>query len=222
MQLQTFYFNLFRECTYLLSNGNGDAIVIDCGCSDVKEQQRFEQYVASSSSSLSIKYHLLTHAHIDHVCGARFVYEKYGVLPILSEKDSWLFSNLREQAAAFGVPLNDAPLSEFIAVESLADADMQLHLQMSETEECIVKVIPTPGHSEGSVCYLFSDDNLLFSGDTLFQNGFGRTDLPGGDFHKLLESLGRLSALDDNLCVLPGHGYSTTIQQERHFIEKFI
>jgi glyoxylase-like metal-dependent hydrolase (beta-lactamase superfamily II) len=85
--------------------------------------------------------------------------------------------------------------------------------------EVRLRVLHTPGHTEGSVCLHAEDDGILFSGDTLFAGGWGRTDLPGGDEGLMVESLGRLTALDDPLRVLPGHGPSTTIGRERPWLE---
>jgi glyoxylase-like metal-dependent hydrolase (beta-lactamase superfamily II) len=82
-----------------------------------------------------------------------------------------------------------------------------------------LRVLHTPGHTEGSVCLLAEDDGMLFSGDTLFQGGWGRVDLPGGDAGQMVESLGRLSSLDEPLRVLPGHGSATTIGRERPWLE---
>jgi glyoxylase-like metal-dependent hydrolase (beta-lactamase superfamily II) len=82
-----------------------------------------------------------------------------------------------------------------------------------------LRVLHTPGHTEGSVCLLAEDDATLFSGDTLFAGGWGRVDLPGGDPAQMVESLGRLAALDDPLRVLPGHGSATTIGRERAWLE---
>ncbi|MBR1808002.1 MAG: MBL fold metallo-hydrolase [Paludibacteraceae bacterium] len=213
MQVKTFYFNLFRECTYLLIDDNGSALLIDCGCSDRREQQRLEQFV--SANALTIKYHLLTHAHIDHIYGARFVYEKYRVMPLLSSKDDWLFRVMPEQANIFGVPLLDKPLTEYVPIESRADDNLLLNLELIDGG-CVVKIIPTPGHSEGSVCYWFEKSNMLFSGDTIFQGGFGRTDLPGGNYQQLMESLNKLYLLPEDTIVLPGHGNPTTIKDERN------
>jgi glyoxylase-like metal-dependent hydrolase (beta-lactamase superfamily II) len=80
-------------------------------------------------------------------------------------------------------------------------------------------VLHTPGHTEGSVCLWAPDDGLLFSGDTLFASGWGRTDLPGGSEEQLVESLARLATFDDPLAVLPGHGPATTIGRERPLLE---
>jgi hydroxyacylglutathione hydrolase len=81
-------------------------------------------------------------------------------------------------------------------------------------------VLHTPGHTEGSVCLLESESGLLFSGDTLFAGGWGRTDLPGGSAERIVESLARLSSLDERLSVLPGHGPATTIAAERPWLEE--
>jgi hydroxyacylglutathione hydrolase len=82
-----------------------------------------------------------------------------------------------------------------------------------------LSVLHTPGHTEGSVCLLARDERILLTGDTLFAGGWGRVDLPGGSVDQMVESLARLSALDDDLRVLPGHGAETTIARERAWLE---
>ena len=82
-----------------------------------------------------------------------------------------------------------------------------------------LRVLHTPGHTEGSVCLLAEDDGILLSGDTLFAGGWGRVDLPGGDAAHMVESLARLTALDDPIRVLPGHGPATTIGRERAWLD---
>jgi hydroxyacylglutathione hydrolase len=82
-----------------------------------------------------------------------------------------------------------------------------------------VTVLHTPGHTEGSVCLLAPDDGVLYSGDTLFAGGWGRVDLPGGDPAQMVESLARLTTLEDPIRVLPGHGPATTIGRERAWME---
>ena len=80
-----------------------------------------------------------------------------------------------------------------------------------------IEVIATPGHKEDAVCYYFPDEHILFTGDTLFQESIGRTDLPGGDMATLIRSLKRLIMLPDNTQVYPGHGYPTTIEHEKQY-----
>ncbi|HEY6013047.1 MAG TPA: MBL fold metallo-hydrolase [Candidatus Limnocylindrales bacterium] len=85
--------------------------------------------------------------------------------------------------------------------------------------EIRLRVLHTPGHTEGSVCLLAEDDGELYSGDTLFAAGWGRVDLPGGDAEAMVDSIGRLAALEDGVAVFPGHGDSTTIRRERAWME---
>jgi glyoxylase-like metal-dependent hydrolase (beta-lactamase superfamily II) len=85
--------------------------------------------------------------------------------------------------------------------------------------EIRLRVLHTPGHTPGSVCLQAADEGLLFSGDTLFAGGWGRVDLPGGDAAAMVESLGRLMALDDRVAVFPGHGPETTMGRERPWLE---
>ncbi len=82
-----------------------------------------------------------------------------------------------------------------------------------------LRVLHTPGHTEGSVCLLAEDEGLLYSGDTLFAGGWGRVDLPGGDATAMVDSLARLSGLEDHIGVFPGHGGATTIGRERALLE---
>lgn len=219
MKLHTFYFNPFRVCTYILSDDKKNTIIIDCGCSNESEKERLTKYI--DNNELQVRYHLLTHAHIDHALGARFIYEKYGCQPYLAQEDVSLFAVLRQQSHAFGLLLEDEPLEaserledlfqEGEAIKGLNDA-YQLRITQFETS---IYVIPTPGHSQGSVCYYLPSENILLSGDTLFQSGFGRTDLPGGNFSTLMQSLHILGLLPAETSVHPGHGYPTTIGAER-------
>lgn len=205
--IKVFYFNPFRECTYVVSDENGSAFVVDAGCSTIAEQERLKQYI--DGQHLHVQAHLLTHAHLDHLFGARFLYENYGVLPHLHEADSFLFNRQEMQAAAFGCPLSGKPLTQFIPVK---DSDILTIGSFS------LQVIHTPGHSAGSVCYYISDSShpVLFSGDTLFAGGVGRTDLPGGDAESLRSSLqSKLFVLPSDTLVYPGHGFDTAIGIEK-------
>ncbi len=218
MQIKTFYFNPFRECTYVVHDAQGNAVIIDAGCQTAREQERLAEYVAKHG--LHVQAHLLTHGHLDHLMGTRFVYEQYGVLPHLSQADEWYFMRQAEQASAFGCPLEDASVKEYIPIEDG---------QILEFGGIRLRVIATPGHTQGGVCYLLEPRtksqesglntnaaNILFSGDTLFCGGIGRTDLPGGDYGTLIRSIQKqLLTLPDETVVYPGHGYETTIGAEK-------
>lgn len=209
MHIQTFYFNPFRECTYLLSDDKGYTIIIDCGAYTTTEQYRLQEYI--EKRQLTIAAHLLTHAHLDHCFGAKFIYKAYNVLPQLSPADDCLFSNLQQQSIAFGCPLEDTPIAHYIPLDS--------SVQIGDFQ---IEVLPTPGHTPGGASFYIKPNPsnnqppILFSGDTLFQGGIGRTDLPGGNYATLLRSLReQIMPLPDETIVYPGHGYSTTIGEEK-------
>lgn len=208
MTLKTFYCNPFRECTYILSDGQGNGVIVDAGCYSATEQHRLVAYI--EAQRLVIRAHLLTHAHLDHLLGARFVFDTYGILPTLSAQDDYWFSRQEQQAAAFGCPLQDRPLSDYLPV---ADG------QTLQAGTLSFQAIATPGHSLGGTCYYLKDTSpspVLFSGDTLFAGGIGRCDLPGGNQESLLASIRtRLLCLPDNTIVYPGHGLETTIGREK-------
>ena len=204
MNVKTFYFNPIRVCTYLLSADDRSTIVIDCGAYTANEKERLEQYI--SSNNLHITHHLLTHAHPDHCFGARFIYEQYGILPEFKQEDIKIYKNLELLAEYLGMPLADKPLDDYIL---LGDS-----ISLGDTT---IQVIPTPGHSSGSVCFYLATENLLFSGDTLFQGGIGRTDLPGSDYSQMIQSIATLKTLPEQTAVLPGHGPATSIAQEKAY-----
>ena len=206
MVIQRFFVNPFQEASYVVRQAQGmkagECLIIDCGAYYPEEEAAISKYI--ETSGLRPIAHLLTHAHLDHLFGARFVFETWGLRPIVDDADESLFSNVEQQAQMFGLPLMREPLREHLTMVALPP---------------FVKVIHTPGHTQGSVCYLLSDAEegaeVLFSGDTLFQSGVGRTDLPGGNYGQLMQSLSRLMTLHPRTKVLPGHGGQTTIEQEK-------
>ena len=144
----------------------------------------------------------MTHAHIDHVGGALKLKRLTGAPIFLNENDLPLLKMMEAQAAWLGVrPPETAPPDE-----SLKDG------LVVGLERYPAQVLHTPGHTQGSICLHFAPLKLLIAGDTLFAGSIGRTDLPGGNFDQIIDSLrSRLLALPDETQVLPGHGPATTI-----------
>lgn len=147
---------------------------------------------------------VFTHGHCDHIAALDAIIEAYPVPVYMAANDSrWAFSPVNQIPGVY-----PAPPSHPAGIRTFGD---KLALGGLEAD-----VIHSPGHTPGSVCLYFPDGSLLVSGDTLFAGSVGRTDLPGGDASAIMESLSRLTSLPDETIVIPGHGPTTTIRQEKH------
>lgn len=179
-----------------------EAILIDC--SDYVTE--IIDYV--KENNLTVKYILLTHGHFDHVLGINRMNEVLGAKVYVHKGDKEQVVNTRAVMTMFGLPTEGVENPKITA--TLSDAgELTLGNQ-------VIKVIETPGHTPGGVCYLIGD--CLFSGDTLFHGTIGRIDLPGGSFQQIKHSVKDvLFALDENIKVYPGHGEPTSIGYEKKF-----
>ncbi|MDR3772343.1 MAG: MBL fold metallo-hydrolase [Terracidiphilus sp.] len=188
------------NCTILGDEAAGEAIVIDPG----EEVGRIHRRL--TELGLKLKQILITHAHIDHVGGALRLKRLTGAPILLNENDLALLQMMEQQAAWLGVASPEtAPPDEHLADGLTVGLDA-----------CPAQVLHTPGHTQGSVCLHFAPLKLLIAGDTLFAGSIGRTDLPGGNFDQIMDSIhSRLLRLPDETRVLPGHGPATTIGAER-------
>ncbi len=205
--IQSFYFNPFRVATYIVYDEQKNAVIIDPGMNNASEKERFAAFIAQNG--LQVKAQLLTHAHLDHLLGTRFVYEQYGIIPHVMPEDDYYFTRQLEQSSAFGCEMEDKPLTEYIPLEDD---------QILTFGTIRMQVIATPGHTQGGCCFLLKDagEDILFSGDTLFACSIGRTDLPQGDYNSIIRSIQkRLMVLPDATRIYPGHGYESTIGIER-------
>ena len=204
LRLKSFCFNPFSENTYVLYNDDSEAWIIDPGNSTASENRELADFI--EGQGLRPVRLLLTHGHIDHVMGNRFVFDRYGLKPVMHRDDLVFIDSIKQSAAMYGVSAEASPRpDEFI------EADTILSLG-NYTFQCIL----APGHSPGSVCYYNSQNKLLIAGDVLFQGSIGRADLPMGDYDTLIASItGKLLPLGDDVKVYPGHGPSTTIGAER-------
>ncbi len=192
------------NCSIIGCKETGVAAVVDPGCSKKEVQAIVDK---AKEHGLTIKYLLHTHAHFDHILGSRALKEATGAEICLNKSDQWLYDNLEQQCKLFGYN-TDTPLP----VDHYLDDEEQVNIGNSKVE-----VIFTPGHTPGSICFALSDkESVLFSGDTLFQGSIGRTDLWGGSFEQIIQSISkRLMKLDDGTRVIPGHGPDTNIWTER-------
>ena len=154
----------------------------------------------------TLKLIVSTHGHWDHIGDNAAVAEHTGADIAVHALDRARLERPTSTSAPFDIPPS-VPAVELAEGGLIRFGSLRL------------RVLHTPGHTEGSVCLLAEDDATLFSGDTLFQGGWGRVDLPGGDPGQMVESLGRLATLDDPIRVLPGHGSATTVGRERAWLE---
>ena len=201
MILETFPVGpLACNCTILGDREAGEAIVIDPGDEVGRIARRLTEL------GLKLKQILVTHAHIDHVGGALKLKGLTGAPILLNENDLPLLKMMDQQANWLGVATPETAPPD----ESLADG-LRVGL-----DHYPAQVIYTPGHTQGSVCLHFAALKLLVAGDTLFEGSIGRTDLPGGDYGQIINSIQtRLLSLPDETRVLTGHGPATTIGAER-------
>jgi glyoxylase-like metal-dependent hydrolase (beta-lactamase superfamily II) len=204
MQIRRFVFNHMGENTYLASDAKGNAVIVDPGCNSPQEEDRL--LAAINEEKLTVRGILVTHGHFDHICGARSLQDRFGAAIYMGENDLPILQYGGEMGAVYGFEAPDTGFS----VTPVRDGGIL------EFGDMRFRVIETPGHSPGGVCYLEENEKELFSGDTLFRGTIGRTDLPLASYDKLIVSImDKLMGLDGDVRILPGHGGDSTIAQER-------
>ncbi len=229
LEIKTFEVGSFGTNMYLVSDDAGNILLIDPACSSLYEQQMVYRSVnevvcqrsglsgeagLSAAGGLTI---LATHGHLDHLWGAAWACEQWHTPVLMHEADIPMAKAMQAQYDLFGIggtpipfPLEPLPVNQSVSPQDGLSAQRSVLCQRSG-----LTILSTPGHTPGSVCFYFPEDGILFSGDTLFQMGYGRTDLPGGDIQQLWHSLDLLLALPPETVVYPGHGAPTTIAAER-------
>ena len=206
MTVQSFTFGCFQTNTYVLSDEK-KILLIDPACQTPLERQELSRYIAGlQAESGQPKVQIMaTHGHLDHLWGAAWAAEQWHTPVLIPTGDIPMAERMQEQYDMFGIGLTAKPFP-------MAD----LQAEIAKTHQSF-RLIPTPGHTPGSVCFYWETEKILISGDTLFHYGYGRTDLPGGDSLLLSRSLTQLMDLSSDTRVFPGHGESTTIGAERPF-----
>ena len=205
MTIKQFEFNPFPVNTYILYDDTNECALIDAGMFVEKEREELSSFI--ESNNLQIKHLLNTHLHFDHLLGSPYIQKKYGIKTKTHEGDLFLLDRVKNQAALFGLPMEDDEIS---VDELLKDGDT---VTFGNTK---LHVIHVPGHSPGSLVFYSEADRCLFSGDVLFRRSIGRTDLPGGNYDELITGIrNKLLTLPEDVSVYSGHGPKTSIEFEK-------
>lgn len=205
MQIQVFTFNQFFENTIIVFDKTKECVIIDPGCYTISEKDTLQKYI-SINNLIPVKL-INTHCHIDHILGNNFIAKTYDLELEMNANDMELIKNSNEIAQLYG--FTDYEMSP-LPKKFLNEGDT---LEFGNSQ---FKILFTPGHAPGHISLYSEKDGLLISGDVLFNNSIGRTDLPGGNYDLLIESIkNKILTLNDNTIVYCGHGPSTTIGNER-------
>ncbi len=204
LTLQSFTYGPFQENTYVLYNEHNEAIIIDPGMYELNEFDAFFSYL----SEMDLKPTLLlnTHTHIDHIFGNAAVVMKYKVPLAFHELDKPVFDHQLTARAMYNLTFVPSPAPDYYLKEN------ELVTLGSDS----LQILLCPGHSPGSVCFYHKEQQFIIGGDVLFQQSIGRSDLPGGDYDTLVNSIHtQLFTLPDEVSVYSGHGPKTSIGFEK-------
>ena len=203
LKIKSFTFNPYQENTYLIFDDSKEAVVIDPGNYEAYENELISKFI--DENKLQLKKIILTHCHLDHCLGNKYLNEKYGAELLIPFDERDLYKNVENIATLFGF----ANYSHLDENEYLKEKDK------IEFGNIKLDVLFLPGHSPGHLAFNYKKENICFSGDVLFYNSIGRTDLPGGDHDTLINSIkNKLFLLNPNTIIYPGHGQKTILKNE--------
>lgn len=206
VQVKVFTFNLFAENTIILwDEDTKEAAVVDPGVSTEEEQNILSKFIAAEK--LSVKYLINTHCHIDHILGCGYIKQKYNPVYYAPEKDLPLLETAKVQASMFDINFENPPKPDKMITE-----ETKIKLGNS-----VIQFLFTPGHTPGEYCLYLEEEEICITGDVLFREGIGRTDLWGGDYNTLINSIEKLLTLPDEVKIYPGHGEPSTIGYEKQY-----
>ena len=192
---------LFEYCYFAYSNDSKDAICIDPGY----DTNRILDFI--KNKNLNVTDILLTHGHFDHMLSCKILKDYFNSNVYISDVDEKILYDSEHNYASL---INKTSFDKFNVTNHLIDGDVITLNSYS------IKCISTPGHTKGSFCFYLEDENILFSGDTLFYETYGRCDLYTGNFNEIKKSIiEKLFILPDNTIVYPGHGNTTSIGEEK-------
>lgn len=206
LNIQRFVCNPLQENCYIVSDDTKEAVIIDCGAFYEEERKAVVKYIKDNHF---IPRHLIaTHGHVDHNFGNDTIQDAFGLYVEVHSNDEPLITTLAQQAYSFANIIIDN--DKYRVGKYLIDGDTITFGAHTFT------IIPTPGHTPGSVFFYCKEENVAFSGDTLFRMSIGRTDFALGSYPDIIDSLRRIvNRLPSDTVILPGHGPQTTMADEK-------
>ena len=206
MELKTFIVNPIQVNCYLIWDETKEGVILDCGACFAHEREHIKEFIGSNG--ITLKYHLNTHLHFDHIFGNAFIEDNFGVKAEANDRDWHWAESIRERVARFGFEYNEkVPALGRV----LDDGD-----EIAFGNGIRIQAIAVPGHSPGSLAYYLPSEKMLFSGDALFHGSIGRTDFPDSNHRQLIMAIReKLFTLPDDTVVYPGHDRKTTIAFEK-------
>jgi hydroxyacylglutathione hydrolase len=206
MKIKSFVVNPFQMNSYIYYCDNSlEGMIIDPGYYTTYEQDELIDFL--NNNNIKIKYIVNTHGHIDHVLGNAFAVEQFRVPVLIHKDDLFLYERAPQQGLLYGIRLDDLPAPDQTLNEKYS-------MKIGNNE---LKIIHTPGHSPGGICISDVLEKIVFCGDTIFKLSIGRTDLPGGDYDTLINTIKTkiFDSMDDDVALYPGHMETTTVGFEK-------
>lgn len=202
--INRFIFNSFGVNTYVLTDNTGECLIVDPACQYQIEETELLEFI--TGNHLSPVGMVNTHFHVDHIIGNTLICNTFKLKPWCHRKSKVFWETASEFGSVFGIKVENL----IVPSDFLEERDQIVFGNAS------VEVLYTPGHADGSICLVNHGERYVISGDVLFRDSIGRTDLPTGNFDVLYESItSKLFTLPDDYIVYPGHGPETTIGYEK-------
>lgn len=204
LQIKSFPFNLFQCNCYVLWDETKEAIIVDVSFSSDSEFNQLISFLNKEGLKLKGAYN--THCHFDHCFGAQYLKDHFN-MDYAAHKDGVIFTeNAVRQASVYGMQISEVLPPKIFIVEN----------DSIEFGNSKLNILNTPGHADGSLCFVSEEGAFVITGDVLFRESIGRTDLPTGNLDVLLDSIhNKLFKLPGDYVVYPGHGPSTTLMHEQ-------
>jgi hydroxyacylglutathione hydrolase len=206
IHLKVFTCNAFAENTYLLWDDTRQGTIIDPGFYEKHEYELLREFI--SANKITLTQIVTTHCHVDHVLGAYTLTQTYRIPFLIPENEKQVLDTVKVYAPVYGFQFYNPAIPD-----GFLNTGTELKIGNEKAS-----VLSVPGHSQGHLAFYFEKDKILIAGDVLFRESIGRTDLPGGNFETLINSIHtQLFSLPDEVTVYPGHGPETTIGHEKNY-----